>query len=128
MGEGKKRCRLDMSMKQAPTIFDPSTHGSSSTSALKAPIRIRRKSPKKRNVFADEYFEFVNDDMIMKFESIDETLTPPGYTFAKYEDHVIFYKIEHNELSIPQVTECIIIDDKLHVKLYFKGSPLPLPK
>ena len=128
MGEGKKRCRLDMSMKPVPTIFDPSTHASSSTSALKAPVRIPRKSPKKRNVFADEYVEFVNDDKIMKFESVDETLAPPGYTFAKYEDHVIFYKIEHNELSIPQVTECIIIDDKLHVKLYFKGSPLPLPK
>ena len=54
----------------------------------------------------------------MKFESIDETLAPPGYTIAKYEDHIVFYKIEHNELSIPQVTECIRIDDKLHVKLY----------
>ena len=40
MREGKKRCRLDMSMKPVPTIFDPSTHASSSTSALNAPIRI----------------------------------------------------------------------------------------
>ena len=62
MGEGKKRCRLDMSMKPIPTLFDLSTHASSSTSALKAPIRIPRKSPKKRNVFADEYVEFVNND------------------------------------------------------------------
>ena len=66
MREGKKRCRLDMSMKPVPTIFDPSTHASSSTSALKAPIRIPRKSPKNRNVFADEYLEFVNNDKIMK--------------------------------------------------------------
>ena len=64
----------------------------------------------------------------MKFESIDETLAPPGYTIAKCEDHIVFYKIEHYELSIPQVIECIRIDDKLHIKLYYKGSPVPLPK
>ena len=91
MGEGKNRCCLDMSMKLVRTLFDPSTHASSSISALKAPIRIPQKSPKKRNVFADEYVEFVNKDKIMKFESIDETLAPPGYTIAKYEDHGVFY-------------------------------------
>ena len=40
MGERKKRCRLHMSKKPVPTIFDPSTHAYSSTSALKVPIRI----------------------------------------------------------------------------------------
>ena len=128
MGEGKKRCRLDMNMKPVPTIFDPSSHASSSTSALKPPIRIPRKCPKKRNVFADEYVAFVNSDKILKFESNDYTLALPGYKIAKYEDHIVFYKIEHNELLIPQVTGCIRIDDKLHVKLYFKGCPVPLPK
>ena len=64
----------------------------------------------------------------MKFGSTDATLAPTGYTITKYEDHIVFYKIEHNELSILQVTECIRIDNKLHVKLYFKGSPIPLPK
>ena len=73
MGEGKKSCRLDMDMKPVSTIFDPSTHVPSSTSALKATNRISRKSPKKRNVFADEYVKFVNNDKVMKFESIDET-------------------------------------------------------
>ena len=109
-------------------IFDPSTHASSSTSASKAPIRTPRKSPKKRNVLADEYLEFVNNDKIMKFESIDETLAPPWYTITKYEDHIVFYKIEHNELSVPKFAECIRNDDKLLVKLYYKGSPAPLRK
>ena len=128
MGEGKKSCRLDMGMKPFSTIFDPSTHVPSSISALKATNRILRKSPKKRNVFADEYVKFVNNDKVMKFESIDETLTPPGYTIAKYDDHVVFYKIEHNESSIPEVAEGIRIEDKLYVKSYFKGCPVPLLK
>ena len=40
MGERKKRCRLHMRKKPVPTIFDPSAHAYSSTSALKVPIRI----------------------------------------------------------------------------------------
>ena len=31
----------------------------------------------------------------MKFESMDETLAPPGYTVAQHEHHIVFYKIEH---------------------------------
>ena len=80
--EGKERCRLDMSM----TIFDPSTHAPSSTSALKVPIRILQTSPKKHSLFADEYVQFVNEGKIMKFESIDETLAPPGYTIAPLDE------------------------------------------
>ena len=86
--------------------------------ALEKPQSEYRENPLRNVVFADEYVKFVNNDKIMKLESIDETLASPGYTIAKYEDHIVFYKIEHNELSIPQVTECIRTDDKLHVKLY----------
>ena len=50
MGEEKKRCGLDMRIKPVPTIFDPSTRASSSTNALKAPIRIPQKSP--RNIMS----------------------------------------------------------------------------
>ena len=96
MGEGKKRYCLDLSMKPEPTIFDASTQASSRTSALKAPIRIPRKSPEKRNVFADEYVKFVNNGTIMKLESIDETLAPPRYTITKSVNHIVFYKKEHN--------------------------------
>ena len=64
-------------------------------------------------MFADEYVEFVKNNKIMKFESTDETFAPLGYTIAKYEDHIAFYKIEYNELSIPQVTKCIRIAEKL---------------
>ena len=33
-----------------------------------------------------------------------------------------------NELSVPEVTDCIRIDSDLHVKLFYKGSPIPLPE
>ena len=49
-------------------------------------------------MFADEYVEFVKNNKIMKFESTYETFAPLGYTIAKYEDHIAFYKIEYNEL------------------------------
>ena len=80
-----------------------------------------RKFPKKRNVFADTYVELVNNGKIVKFESIDEDLVPPGYTIHKYEDHVVFYKIEQNELTIPQVTKLIRIE-----YLYQSGSAIAM--
>ena len=46
--------------------------------------------------------------------------------YAKYEDHVAFHKIVLNELHVPEVTACIRVDDKLHVKLFPRGSPVPL--
>ena len=38
--------------------------------------------------------------------------------YVKYEDHVAFHKIVLNELHVPEVTACIRVDDKLHVKLF----------
>ena len=31
-------------------------------------------------------------------------------------------------MLLPEVTECIRLDKELHVKLFFKGSPVPLPQ
>ena len=49
-------------------------------------------------------------------------------TSKKNNDYVTFYKIEFSEKRAPQVTECIKIDKELHVKLFFKGYPVPLPQ
>ena len=38
--------------------------------------------------------------------------------------HVVHYKTVFDELSIPQITECKNSD--LDVKLFYKGSPIPL--
>ena len=50
-----------------------------------------------------------------------------GYLCYTCEDHIAFYKMEKTAASITVVTESIRIDAKLHVQLYFKGCPLPLP-
>ena len=43
-----------------------------------------------------------------------ESFPPSGYTFRKNDDHVLFYKLEENEMSIPKVIDCIRIDSELH--------------
>ena len=39
------------------------------------------------------------------------------FSFTRYEDHAIFYKMEKDDLSIPAVTTCIRVDADLHVRL-----------
>ena len=68
---------------------------------------------------------FEQQDKIKSFEDIDSTLTPPGYTFQKYDDHVVFYHFEINVLNVPKVTDCVRVNQDLHVKLFYKSSPLP---
>ena len=66
------------------------------------------------------------DDSIKKLSDINENLVPPGYSFQQRDDHVKFLKLVDNEMLVPEVTKCIRIDKELHVKLFFKGSPVPL--
>ena len=40
----------------------------------------------------------------------------------------ILYKLEMTENNIPEVTETIVIDQELHVKLYKRSIPIPLPQ
>ena len=40
----------------------------------------------------------------------------------------ILYKLEITVNEIPQVTETIVIDKELHVKLYKNSAPIPLPE
>ena len=36
--------------------------------------------------------------------------------------------MEINSIGIPEVTQTIVIDERLHVKLYKNSLPIPLPK
>ena len=62
------------------------------------------------------------------FTCLNESFPPSGYTFRKNDDHVLFYKLEENKMSILEVTDCIKIESELHVQPFFKGAPVPLPQ
>ena len=77
----------------------------------------------------DENSKFCNIERISNFEDLNESLCPTGYQLEKDENEAIFYKIEpHSVLSIPQVSEIIVVDKMLHVKLFSVASPIPLPE
>ena len=66
-------------------------------------------------------------DTISSFVDLTESHAPLGYQSNKYNDHIVYYRMQVSELGAPEVMECIRVDRDLHVKLFYKGSPLPLP-
>ena len=89
-----------------------------------------RKLPKQRFIQQDQTLQYQNDFKINHFHEVDESLLAfldGDYRIERYDDHVVFYKIIKDNLSIPSITECIRIDYDLHVQLFYKGSPIPLP-
>ena len=46
---------------------------------------------------------------------------------SKQLDNAVFCKMEENYLSVPKITDCIRIDDKLHVQLFHNSCSIPLP-
>ena len=59
-------------------------------------------------------------------DALNENLLS-GFTFKKYDDHAIYFLVEISS-GIPQVPQSIIVDVNLHVKLFYKDSPIPLPE
>ena len=87
-----------------------------------------RKAPKIRNFQNDELDEFRRKDVIEQFEDLTDKQAPPGYSFKRDESHVIYYKLEFDEVtSFPKVFGSIKVDRDLHVQLQCNGNPLPLP-
>jgi len=124
----ESRTRLKYVMNPVPTIF------SESQNVLPASLRPTatklRKPPAQRVLQPDELEDFRNMDFIYSFSDINETLLKQvgsEYTFVKYEGHANFYKVQNNGLSSPEITDCIRIDSDLRVKLFYRGSPIPLP-
>ena len=55
-----------------------------------------------------QFSKFLDKDLIKDFSCVNESLCPAGYSCTKYEDHVLYYKMEISEKSIPcgQFTAC----------------------
>lgn len=66
-------------------------------------------------------------DIINNLSDITNEICPEGYEFKRSGDKVIFFKLSDEIGGIPIVSEAISIDEKLHVKLFLLGSPIPLP-
>ena len=123
----RKQYRLIKKLKPVPTIFYPE-ESQLSAEPKYSPISVPRKSLTKRVYQQDQFKLSREQEKIKSFDDIDSTLTPMGYTFQKYDNHVAFYHLETNMLNVPEVTDCVRLDQDLHVKLFYKGSPLPLPQ
>jgi hypothetical protein len=76
----------------------------------------------------DEYQEYLNSDKIDNFEDLNEGCGPESNLFQKFDDYCVYYNIEFSHNSPPQVRHSIIVDIHLHVKLFFRGSRVPLPE
>ena len=129
-GKNNKRYRLTKTLKPVTTIFNPdiqTSHCSSSSHVIFL-VTVPRRSPRKRIYQDDQYQSFMNYDLINKLSDIEESLSLAGFLFKKNNDYVTFYKIEFSEKRAPEVTKCIKVDTELHVKLFFKGCPVPLPQ
>ena len=123
-----KQPRLITKLLPVPTIHPvgiysekPSCMPTSSTS---------RKPPTQRVFQEDEMAKYKKTFQISSFAEINESFLEflsEDFKFSHHEDHVVFYKWSRNDLSIPQVTESIRVDSNLHVKLFHKNSPVPLP-
>ena len=93
-----------------PTIFDlEGTSLSVESIHLKLPAYIPRKSPTKRVYQQDQFTLFEEQDKIKSFDAINSTLTPPEYSFQKYNNLVVFYRLE-TVLNATEVPDCVRVD------------------
>ena len=89
--------------------------------------KTQRKPPSRVTAFPDQLNDFNDHDKISDFSSIDESLCPSGYKLQIDKTRAMFYKLENcKTFDILIVTGAIVIDDDLHVRLFFSGSPIPL--
>ena len=97
-------------------------------SVLRVP-KLPRPTPKERNVNIDQGPAFDVKDKIKSLACLTEKNCPPGFSFKKHRDHVVFYNISFDYVtSVPMVFESIVVDEKLHVNLSYKGNHIPLPE
>ena len=122
ISKGEQRTHLKRKLQPIPTLH--TEEAMMKPSCLNTPVP-PRKAPKIRNFQNDELDEFRKKDIIERFEDLTDKQAPPGYTFKRGNDHVVYYKLEFDELtSFPKVFGSIKVDHDLHVQLQCNGNPL----
>ena len=120
-----KRATLRWKLQPVPSVY--SGNESIPPSVMPTP-KTQRKPPSRVTALPDQLDDFNDHDKISDFSSIDESLCPSGYKLQIDKSKAVFYKLKkYKTFDIPTITEAIVIDDDLHVKLFFSGSPIPLP-
>ena len=67
-------------------------------------------------------------DKISSMNCLTHECCPAGFLYRKHRDKVVYYNMQFDYVtSIPQVFESIVVDEKLHVNLSYKGKHIPLP-
>ena len=123
---GKQRNKLNYNLRPVPTIHTVED-GSVPESVLRVP-NIPRPPPKERNIYPDEKPAYRVNDKIKSLDCLSGKNCPPGWSFRKHRDKVVFYNLQFDYVtSIPIVFESIVVDEKLHVTLSYKGEHIPLP-
>ena len=76
----------------------------------------------------DETEYFKKQDVIHSLEDLNESFCPAVYSFRKMNNHVWYIHVFFEEGDFAANVGSIAIDLDLHVKLYYKRFPIPLPE
>ena len=118
-------------LKSVPNIITKSQNPvSHPPAAVLQSIKSGRKPPKERLFREDELSKFMATDKINSIHDITvEKLKEVGQNFkiTRQQDHTSIYCLKNNPDAIPQITYCIKIEQSLCVKLFPKGTSMPLP-
>ena len=115
--KGEKRIRLNYSLDPVPIIY-PKDYIPQSSILPSSASKQQRKPPKDRRI-PDEYNDFVQRDKIHKLDQLDESCAPFGFEFKRFDDHVVYFRIEFNKNFVPGVKELIVVDIKSFMLNYF---------
>ena len=129
LNRNEKRTRLITNLKPVPILLTDSQKNLRKTQ-LPTIVKLRN-SPIQRNVQEDELQTFRDQDRIKDLSDINDSLLVllgKKFQLKRYDTHAVFYALETNDLSLPKLTYCTSIDSDLHVKLFYAGAPIALPK
>ena len=110
-GMGKQRVRLNFELDPFPTIY-PAGHIPQTSTLPSASSKIPRKASTDRST--------------PDFKSLDDSICPNGFTFQKFDNHVVYFRLVFSKYFVPEVIESIVID-KGDTTLA-SDAPLPLPR
>ena len=120
-----------MNMKPVTTIFDPKKviNKNLEINNVTSQICIPRRIPRKCLYQEDRYESFTSKDSVKDFTCLNKSFPPLRILLERIKPCLIFYKLENkNNISIPEVTDCIRIDSESYFQSLFKEALVPLPQ